>query len=86
MDQEKPKKSGRNVWAFLFGVLWYWYKGMFGKGLMIWFVGIILEILLYLLIGPAGIIIGAFVIAVYCGTHGNEDYYIHWKQRQKLLK
>ncbi len=70
----------------MFGVLWYWHKGMFGKGLAIWFVGSVLGIMLFPLIGLASFLIGSFAIAVYCGYHGNEDYYVHWKQRRGVPK
>lgn len=75
---EKPEKSGWNWGAFLFGALWYLYKGMLEKGILL----IILGLFALLFFGLAGTV----VVGLYCGFRGTEDYYVHWKQRRRLLK
>lgn len=66
---EPPKKSGWNWWAFLFGPFWYFYKGMLGKGALLF------------LLSLTGFL--APFMWIYAGLKGNEDYYIRWKQVYK---
>lgn len=62
---QEPKKSGWNWWAFLFGPFWYFYKGMLGKGAILF------------LLSLTGIL--APFMWIYAGLKGNEDYYLRWK-------
>lgn len=73
-DNYVDKNSGGWNWfGFLFGPLWYLYKGMITKGIIIFIIGMI-----------AGSIIpgiGAVGVWVYCGLKGNEDLNEHLANR-----
>lgn len=64
---EEIKTNGWNWWAFLFGALWYCWKGMWGKGLVL------------LLISCITLGFAAPIIWIYCGVKGNSDYYKHMR-------
>ncbi|WP_408956573.1 zinc-ribbon domain-containing protein [Natroniella sp. ANB-PHB2] len=68
LNQQK-RVEGWNWWAFLFGALWYFYKGMVGKGIAI-FIGAFI-------IGSIIPFLGVVPVWIYCGAKGNEDYQEH---------
>lgn len=61
-----------NWWPFLFGAFWYFSKGLWAKGL----------ILFCIVLGSSGIAIP--LTWIYCGLLGSYDYYLH-KVRGKQL-
>lgn len=54
-----------NWWAFLFGVLYYWYHGMWGKGF------------LYLIISLVTLGLAAPILWIYMGFKHNKQYLEH---------
>ena len=60
------KSHGWSWFAFLFGPLWYLYKGMIKKGIIILIVGTVMASII-----PG---IGAVAVWIYCGFKGNEDF------------
>ena len=74
---EKLPKAGWNWWAFLFGPLWYFYKGMFGKGLLLAVVA---------MLGAFTFGISTLISWIYAGDKGNEDYYVHRKRITRELE
>ena len=73
IDTNQGKFTPTWNWAsFLFGVLWYFYKGMWGKGL-------IMTLAIFILAG-----LPILPCWIYCGIAGNYDYYL-FKVRDKQL-
>ena len=54
--------NGWNWWAFIFGPLWYLWKGMFIRALILFLITVF----------TAGL--AAPIIWIYCGWKGNKDY------------
>ena len=63
------KSHGWNWFAFLFGPLWYLYKGMIKKGIIILIVGTVFASII-----PG---IGGVLVWIYCGSKGNRDLAEH---------
>lgn len=61
--------SNWNWFGFLFGPLWYLYKGMIKKGIIIFIIGTIAATIV-----PG---VGAVAVWIYCGLKGNEDLKKH---------
>jgi hypothetical protein len=73
IDANQGKFTPTWNWAsFFFGVLWYFYRGMWGKGL-------IMTLSIFILAG-----LPAIPCWIYCGIAGNYDYYL-FKVRDKQL-
>lgn len=69
--QSKEKRF--NGWAFLFGVRWYFYKGLLGKGALL-----MIPYVLTLIPGIPREILLLFAVVgtrIYCGLKGNADYF-----------
>jgi len=49
---QEPNKSGFNWWAFIFGPFWYFYKGLWGKGLLLFLVAIVASSMTFFIFGP----------------------------------
>lgn len=82
----EPPKSGWNWWAFFFSSLWYFYKGLWGKGFALLLANAFFGGLLGAALGSPDLTwLGSLVVAIYAGAKANEDYYIRWRQRQKAL-
>jgi len=71
LGTKSNKPSGWNWFAFLFGIFWYFYKGMFKKGVIIFIFAFIAS-----LIFPGLAMLGTWI---YCGFKGNEDLAEHLK-------
>ena len=65
----KEIDSGFNWCAFLFGVFYYGYKGMLGKG--------ILYMIIALVLGSFTFFIGAILVWLVAGFKFNEEYENH---------
>ena len=88
LERAERKLVGFNFSAFIFGVFFYFQKGMFEKGMMIlgmgWFHGAILLIIAKIMGG--GMHPGAFwlPIAAIAGVFGSYDYYRHMVHGDRL--
>ncbi len=62
-------KSGWNKYAAIAGPFWYIKRGMYLKGLLL------------LLVAVASCGLGIIPVWLYCGYHGNADFYTHLKEK-----
>jgi hypothetical protein len=77
---QEPNKSGFNWWALLFGPLWYFAKGLWGKGLLLLLVAVVAAGITFMIFG-----IGGWLVWIWAAAKANEDYYIYWRARQQAL-
>jgi hypothetical protein len=64
--EQGGSKVGWNWAAFFFTGLWYFYKGMWAKGLLFFF----------LVVATAIFIFPPFLLWIYCGVFGSYDLYL----------
>ncbi|MDQ1244315.1 MAG: hypothetical protein QG565_655 [Campylobacterota bacterium] len=65
-----------NIWAFLFGLIYYFLKGMWKKGIVLFGSGIAIGIVLIVMFGEsAGNITTMIVTSLLFATFANFDYY-----------
>lgn len=62
-------QEGFNFWAFLFGSLWYLFKGMIGKAIL----SLVLLLAVFFIFGYLGVFIGWIII----GSFANRQYEDH---------
>lgn len=85
LPPKERSKVSFNFFAFLFSVLYYWVKGMWAKGFLIWGISNLIAIPFIFLVAFTGIDIPTFIIpAVLAGMLANIDYYNHVKNGQKV--
>jgi hypothetical protein len=77
------QNNGQYKWTwnwpgFLFSAFWYLYKGMWGKALIMFAVGIVLAIFLPKYTG--------FLIPIWAATWGNYDYYLFRKYGEQFWR
>ena len=72
IDAGGMSASKWNWAAFLFGSFWYFFRGLWGKALL----------MIGLNIGTGGVL--WLLFAIYCGKYGNYDYWLLRKQGKQL--
>jgi hypothetical protein len=75
-----PRKSGFNWWVLLWGPFWYFYKGMWGRGVMFMGIAFAVALVTFYLMGLPG-----YLVWIFAAAKANEDYYIFWRQRQQAM-
>jgi hypothetical protein len=81
---ERERINVFNIYAFLIGEIWYFYKGMWQKGLIYLGVGILLNILCEI-IGIRSRSIGFYAVHGLVGWYANWDYYLYKLHGQRFL-
>jgi len=76
----EPPRSGFNWWALFFGPFWYFYKNLWGKGLVLILAAMIAA---FVTLAVGGL--GSALIWIWAATKANEDYYVYWRGRQRAL-
>lgn len=85
LSPKERSKVSFNFFAFLFSVLYYWVKGMWAKGFLIWGISNLIAIPFIFLAAFSGINIPTFIIpAALAAMLANIDYYNHVKNGQKV--